>query len=400
MPPLSPRQAVAPHNAAPARLLVYMLFLIFAMTTDAVGVIIPEVINEFDLTLTQAGSFHYATMLAIALSGLGLGYLADRYGRKIILATGMLLFSLACFGFLATKIYPVFLALIFTMGLAIGIFKTAALALVGDISTNTNEHTRTMNMAEGFFGIGAIVGPAVVTAMITRDVHWTWLYALAGALCAIMMIAAWRVDLPSYERATSENANPFKALLLLKNGHALGFSIAIALYVVAEAAIYVWMPTYLLAYKGDYAFVATYALTAFFVFRALGRFVGAWVLHLMSWKWVLTLFSAGVALCYAGAVLLGVDWAIWLLPLSGVFMSVLYPTINAKGISCFPASEHGAVAGVLLFFTAAAAAGGPLIMALIGDATGNVASAFTFSLACAVSLFVMAAANQIFRLVD
>ena len=35
-------------------------------------------------------------------------------------------------------------------------------------------------------------------------------------------------------------------------------------------------------------------------------------------------------------------FAILLLPLSGLFMSVLYPTLNSKGISCFRKPEHGA----------------------------------------------------------
>ena len=39
----------------------------------------------------------------------------------------------------------------------------------------------------------------------------------------------------------------------------------------------------------------------------------------------------------------------------GLFMSMIYPTLNSKGISCFPKTEHGAIAGVILFFTAAAA---------------------------------------------
>ena len=47
--------------------------------------------------------------------------------------------------------------------------------------------------------------------------------------------------------------------------------------------------------------------------------------------------------------------AVYLLPFSGLFMSVIYPTVNSKGISCFRKTEHGAVAGVILFFTCGAA---------------------------------------------
>jgi len=48
------------------------------MTTDSVGVIIPEVIRTLGLSLTAAGTFQYATMTGIAVAGLLLGSLADR----------------------------------------------------------------------------------------------------------------------------------------------------------------------------------------------------------------------------------------------------------------------------------------------------------------------------------
>ena len=52
-------------------------------------------------------------------------------------------------------------------------------------------------------------------------------------------------------------------------------------------------------------------------------------------------------------------------------MSVIYPTLNSKGISCFPKNKHGAAAGVILFFTALGAAFGPLSMGLVSDAFGS-----------------------------
>jgi fucose permease len=60
-------------------------------------------------------------------------------------------------------------------------------------------------------------------------------------------------------------------------------------------------------------------------------------------------------------------------------MSLMYPTINSKGISCFHKSEHGAVAGVILFFTAIAAAAGPLAMGAISDAFGDIKYGFVLA---------------------
>ena len=65
------------------------------------------------------------------------------------------------------------------------------------------------------------------------------------------------------------------------------------------------------------------------------------------------MFSGSIVLCFAASVVGGVRSAVYALPLSGLFMSVIYPTINSKGISCLPKAEHGA--GVILFFTCVSA---------------------------------------------
>src|SRR4051812_325058 len=50
------------RNARLIRWLICLMFFTFAMTTDAVGSVIPEIITEFRLSMTAAGSFQYATM--------------------------------------------------------------------------------------------------------------------------------------------------------------------------------------------------------------------------------------------------------------------------------------------------------------------------------------------------
>src|SRR5690606_9928821 len=177
-------------------------------------------------------------------------------------------------------------------------------------------------------------------------------------------------------------------LTMLRNPYALGFSALIMLYVAVEVAIYVWMPTYLASYTGSAGWLAAYALTIFFVLRAAGRFLGAWVLGRASWRTVLATFSLAILLCFAGSLYGGPAVAVYLLPLSGLFMSVVYPTLNSKGISCFRRAEHGAVAGIILFFTAFAAAVGPLAMAAVSDAFGDIKFGFVLATAFAVLLFL------------
>lgn len=370
------------------RLLTCMMFFMFAMTTDAVGSIIPALIDEFGLSLSAASAFHYVPMVAIATGGLCFGFLADRLGRRQSIVLGLLLYGAGSLLFVVGSTFGFFVTLLAISGLGVSIFKVGALALVGDITGNAREHTSLMNTVEGWFAVGAIVGPALVATLLGAGLSWTWLYVAAAGICVLLMLAALRVDYPHVQRASDEPASLQQTLKLLKDPCARGFSALIMLYVAVEVAIYVWMPTWLNDYSGSLVWLATYALSLFFVLRAAGRFFGAWLLQRLAWDLVMMVLAGAILLCFAGSLAGGEAWALWLLPLSGLFMSMLYPTLNSKGISCFPRSEHGAIAGLILFFTAFAAAVGPLMMAAVSDVLGSIRYGFVLATGFALLLFL------------
>ena len=367
--------------------LTFMMFMMFAMTTDSVGVIIPEVIKAFHLSLTAAGAFHYANMSAIAVAAIMLGFLADLLGRKKTIILGLVLFALNSYLFSVANTFFVFIVLLVISGAAIGIFKTGALALIGDISHSTREHTSTMNLVEGFFGVGAIIGPAIVARLLFSGISWKWLYIIAGTLCVLLIITASLVQYPRTMKATTERIDLARTAHLLKNPFALGFSMACFCYVAVECAVYVWLPTYLESNKPSSAFMLAYVVSIFFILRAAGRFLGAWVIQRWSWTTVLVVFSGAILLCFLGAMFGGPNATVYLLALSGIFMSVIYPTLNSKGISCFPKAEHGSIAGVILFFTCAGAALGPLAMGAVSDLFGGLRAGFVLATVFAGLLF-------------
>jgi len=377
---------VRQRNLAVVKTLTYAMFAMFAMTTDSVGIIIPEVVRTFRLSLTAAGSFQYATMGGIAVAALLLGQLADRVGRRRTIIAGLTLFAGACFFITAGHAFLFFAAMLALSGIAIGVFKTGALALIGDLSSSTTEHTSIMNMLEGFFGIGAIVGPAVLARLLEAGLPWTRLYLLAGVLCATLIAVASLVQYPETARSTAASGVR-GTVATVKNPYVIAFSTAAFLYVGVEAAVYVWMPTLLAGYSGNAAALAAYAVSLFFLLRAAGRFLGAWLLNTFRWQAVLALCSGSILLCFVLAVTGGVQWAVYALPLSGLFMSIIYPTINSKGISCLPKAEHGAGAGVILFFTCVSAVLAPLAIGAVGDAFGQIAYGFWLATGFAALLF-------------
>ena len=194
-----------------------MMFLMFAMTTDSVGNIITEVINKFDLSMLLAGAFHYVNMTAIALAAIFLGYLADKLGRKKTIVFGLVLFFVPSYLFMVGNAFLFYLALLFICGVGIGIFKTEALALVGDISVSTSEHTTTMNTVEGFFAVGAIIGPAIVTKLLSSGFSWKWLYVIAGTICVLLIVTASLVKYPKTVKTVDEPIDLKRTMGMMKD---------------------------------------------------------------------------------------------------------------------------------------------------------------------------------------
>jgi len=379
-------------NAGLARLLTCLMFFTFAMTTDAVGSVIPHVIEEYRLSMTAASAFQYATMVGIATGALLLGFLANRFGRQRTIILGLCIYGVSSLLVALGGNFPALVMMLGLSGLGISIFKTAALALIGDITASPRAHTRFMNNVEGWFAVGAIVGPAIVASLLTAGVSWKWLYVVAAAICFALVLMTSRVPNPA-ARASVERASLAQMFSLMRDPLALGFSSLVALYVGVEVAIYTWMPTYLKDYAGPYTWWPAWALTAFFVLRAAGRFLGAWMLDRVRWTIALTVLGLAIFICFAGALLGGLVLGVWLLPLTGLFMSIIYPTLNSKAISCFPRHQHGAAAGVILFFTALAAALGPLAMGAVSDAWHTPRAGFVLATAFSALLFAGLAVN-------
>ena len=353
------------------KLLIFLMFATFAMTTDSVGTIIPEIIREYRLGMTAAGSFHYASMSGIGIAAILLGFLADRIGRKSTILLGLGLFCATSALFAVGNSFGMFVMLLFVSGLGIGIFKSGALALIGDVSNSTRDHASNMNLVEGFFGVGAIVGPALVALLLESGTSWKWLYLIAAALCALLIVGSALAPFPQTSRPAEERADPRDAMRMLRDPFAMFFAVLLMLYVAAEAAIYVWAPTYFAGYHGPNAALAAFAVSIFFVLRAAGRFLGAWLLSRFNWTAVLAICSTAMALLFWIGVGGGRPVAVFALPATGLFMSVIYPTINSTGISCFDKNRHGSISGLLLFFTAVGAVIAPLAMGALGDFMGN-----------------------------
>jgi MFS family permease len=158
---------------------------------NAMSYLGPFVRTDLGLSYTQIGLLSSGLSFAWALSGLAIGYLSDRTGkRKSILLVTVLVFS-ACSALsgLATSFYML-LASRMLMGLAEGGILPIAQSL---IALESDEKRRGLNMGVmqnlGSNLIGSSLAPIVLVALATAY-HWRtafYVAAIPGFICAFLI---------------------------------------------------------------------------------------------------------------------------------------------------------------------------------------------------------------------
>lgn len=372
----------------PPRLLIFLMFAIVAMAADAVGTTLPRIIADYRLDRTAAQAFHYITLSGIGIGGIALGFLADRIGHKAMILFGLSLFFLTSALFVGGNSPGLFILLLFVSGLGIGLFRSAALALIGALSRSTHGHAVTMNLVEGFVGIGAILGAVGVAVLLQSGTSWKEVYLIAALLCALLMAGTMASPLPHPAGLAGEEAGPRDMIRIMGDPHALLCTPLLMLCVATEMAVYVWAPVYFAGYQGANAAWAALVVSIFLLLRTAGRFAGAWLLSRFDWAAMLAMGSGAVVMLFALALIGGRPVAAFALPLTGLFLSVLYPTINSVGISGFDRGRHGSIAGILLFCTSTAMIVAPLAMAAVSERVGG--TEYGMALGAAFSLLLAA----------
>ena len=158
-------------------------------TNLSVAIASKEFVSFFGLTSAQRGDLSSAFFWSYAFLQIPAGAVADRYGVKVPLAIGFLIWSLvsAATGW-ATALWQVF-ALRVMLGIGEAIITPGALRW---IRFNVEEKRR--GFVVGIFFAGAKLGPAIGTyaaVLLLQDYGWREMFVILGLGCMVWLIP-WR----------------------------------------------------------------------------------------------------------------------------------------------------------------------------------------------------------------
>ena len=234
-----------------------------------------------------------------------------------------------------------------------------------------------LNRLNAFFGVGALIGPLLVSASYAAIGEGTLAFWVAAAMALPLTLGAslTRNGWPPSSAQLSPGQDAGAARRLLASPAAWVLCLVMALYVGCEVAFSGWATEFTSRTTGVGTAQAAVTVSIFWAALAISRyFVNAVVGRLSSAVLVVWLFGVAIA---GLSVMIGMGWmsgAAWLgAGLVGIGFGPIYPTLIAIGIQRFPF----AVRMIASALTSAGAAGALLVPALTGvvmDATAAGAS--------------------------
>ena len=342
-----------------------LAILVYGLVAPILGALLPS----YHLTGDQSGVLGLVQALGLVVASLSAGPIIDIRGKKMTLATGLLLVSISLFWAPNAGSYQMLLVVYFILGLGGGTVVTGANALASDVSEARRGSV--LNFLNLFFGLGGIVTP-FLSGLMTES---SLCYAV-GSLAALTLVVhlVTKMPAPSGESAFKLS----EAFSLLGRPTLLLLSLFLFLYVSCEVGVWNWLKTYLVSPAVNLdAKTASNVVGFGFAFGILvGRIVVSRILINVRAVTV-TLFAAAAMAVTTFAMLhvvTPVSVAIVVF-LAGLAMAPMFPTALAMVGDAFPRGTASAMGIAITFGWIGLAVSSNIIGDLAGPTKANLGNA-------------------------
>ena len=301
--------------------IIYLGFISLGLPDGALGIGWPLMRVDFGVPIHYAGFILFITLPLSAVSSLMSAHLGEKYGVGKLAFASALLTSSSLLGISTVQSY---LGLIlFSIGLGIGQGAVDAL-LNAYVAKHYN--ARHMSWLHGCWAVGATIGPALMTRVISTSGAWSMGYLSLGsaqlviAIILLLSLGFWLHDDPETRNKTKVRS-AFDLRMLF--GMALFF-----LYVGAELSIGLWSNSYLIEKMGLAASVSGYLVSLYYASIMVGRFLSGFVAVRLGNRGLIRL---GLMIVSGGLIMMFVAEEVMFLRLGMILMGLglapLYPAM-------------------------------------------------------------------------
>lgn len=342
--------------------LAYAAFISLGLPDGLTGVAWPSIRTTFSLPLDALGALITTGTLGYMVSSFSSGRVLARIGVGWLLVLSCLGTAISLLGYGAAPLWSVMVGLGLLAGLGAG-------AIDAGLNTYAAENfsPRTMNWLHASFGLGAAIGPIVMSSVISSGQPWRLGYLIVGvaqlvlASCFAFTRSQWHAHTEESQAEPTPSAPMGRTLLLPSAWLSI---LLFFLYTGLEITTGQWLYTLLTEARGMLPAVAGVWVSIYWGSLTVGRLVSGMIVAHISVRTLLQICMAGTIL---GVVLLWLNLAPWLsligVAMLGMSLAPMFPSL----IALTPArmgAEHAA--NTVGFQIAAATLGGACLVSGFG----------------------------------
>ncbi|WP_333647915.1 MFS transporter, partial [Candidatus Binatus sp.] len=340
--------------------LAYSCLLMVGINSGWIGPFLPQISHTGHLPIERAGLIVSASAAGYFISLLIAGEINQRLSAQKILVGAMVLFTAGLAGLAVAGGLAELLCAGFLIGLANGGIDIGANALI--VELNRERLASALNYLHVLFGVGALLGPLIVSAAFASHVPYWWVFGGGALMCAAI---AFRLGVtPAIEVRTSLTpGNGSGFIAMLSRPLIWAISAVMFLYVGAEIGIGTWLFLYLRTAGALGPLLASSGVSLYWLGLVCGRVFGGRLGHRLALPQFTMLASA---LSAAALVILIAAPMAGGLAASAVFLigfgyGPVFPNMIAVGAARFPA-EVGRMTSIVVAGGALGGIVGPWIM--------------------------------------
>lgn len=304
-----------------------LVILIFAiMTSIAIienfkGLFVPFFKSDLGMNDTGIGIINGLGTWAYLIFSLVGSVLCEKLGQKKVFIVGIvvMMISLVMFKFVGSESSLYVSMFVFNSSLAL--ISIAINTIVPILAVGFQAIL--MNLTHLFYGLGAFSAQLVGSRLLANNIMWRNIYLFSSIIFVVLILFIFKADMPRAEKAHEKKKRRFSKneiiLIVL-------ISIAAGFYVFAELETGSWFVNYL---KNNYAFSIEKSgnyIAMFFVMLTIGRLAGGFVVEKIGYIKSISISMVMAAAFYITGLVIG-EKALILVSVSGLFFSIVYPTL-------------------------------------------------------------------------
>lgn len=388
-----------PRRTLALLLLSYFAFISLGLPDAIDGVAWPAVRETFDQPIGQLGWLGVTGMIGYVSSGFLAGVLTARMGiGRLLLASS---FSIVC-AQLGYALAPNWATMV-AIGLLSGVGAGAIDSAINAFAAHRFSH-RVMNWIHACYGIGATLGPMLMTLVLAMNWSWRIGYGILSGIIAIMCVGfamtlrLW--DEPADDASVKEEGVPIERATLAAAIRRPMVWAQIALfffYTGLEASVGKWAASLLIESRGVDIRTAGITVGVYWACLTIGRIAFGALAHHFRSTLLIRIALLCVPIC-AGVICLRVAPAITIIAIAalGFFLAPIFPML----MSLTPNRVGAAFAQHSIGFQISAAALGAAAISATSGALAQEVSLeaiprFLFAVAIVVLLIYFASGTSV-----